>query len=210
MEYKPASITVIAVLQLVFGGIGIFLDICGGVMALSGAQNWMMPTATGPNAANMKRMQEDIQKTMDSVPASHAVQIGNFGADFAISIIMIMSGVGLLRLRPWGRLLSIVYAVASIALKIFGAVYAMAFTIPAINGYLNSHNATAPEEQFAFSIMRMTAILPLIFQLVFMIYPIIVLIIMFRPAVAAAFRDAGMPNRHTDSPDRENPDYEER
>jgi hypothetical protein len=210
MEYKPASITVIAVLHFVFGGLGIILGICGGVMMLAGGQNWMTPTAPGPNAANMKRMQEDIKKTMEDVPASQAVQIGNFGADLAISIAMIMSGVGLLRLRPWGRILSIVYAVASIALKIFGAIYAMAFTIPAMNQYLNTHNPTAREDQFAFSIMRAATILPPIIQVVFMIYPIVVLIIMFRPAVAAAFREGGMPNRRIHPPEQENPDYEGR
>jgi hypothetical protein len=79
----------------------------------------------------------------------------------------------------------------SIALKIFGLVYAVAFTIPAFRDFLNTHAAETAEEQMVFGIMRMVAYLPPIFLLVFMIYPVVVLIIMFRPAIAAAFREGG-------------------
>ncbi len=145
---------------------------------------------------------------MESGPAFHAVQIGTVVIDLAISITMIVSGIGLLQLRPWGRLLSIVYAVLSIALKVFEAGYAFAFTVPEVNEFLKTHTASSPEEQFAFSFMRILAIGSPIVQLVCMIYPIIVLVIMFRPSVAAAFRKAGEFQGHGDrSPSRE-ADYE--
>jgi len=201
MRERPLPILPIAVLHFVFGGFGLLCGICGGVMLLSGGQTWMAQTSGGYNSPKVKRMQDDIQKTMDDVPASHAAQIGSFTADLAISITMIVSGIGLLQLRPWGRLLSIVYAVASIVLKIFGAIYAMAFTIPALYGYLDTHPATVPEEQFAFTMMRMVTIAPPVVQVLSMIYPIIVLIIMFRPSVVEAFRaDGGSPdNQHQSS-----------
>jgi hypothetical protein len=151
----------------------------------------MTPTQTGPQAAEMKQMQDEMQKAMESAAGSQAVQIGTVVADLAISIIMIVSGIGLLQLRPWGRSLSILYAILSIALKIFEAVYAFAVTGPLINEFINTHTATGPEQQFMFTVMKMVAIIPPIIQLVCMIYPIVVLIIMLRPAVVAAFRDGG-------------------
>lgn len=156
----------------------------------------------------MKQIQEELEKSMESGPAFHAVQIGTVVIDLAISITMIVSGMGLLQLRPWGRLLSIVYAVISIGLKLFEAVYAFAYTIPEVNEFLKTHTASSTEEQFAFSFMRMLAIGSPIVQLVCMIYPIIVLVIMFRPSVAAAFRsDGGFQGHRDQSPSGEG-DYE--
>jgi hypothetical protein len=136
----------------------------------------------------MKKIQDDLQNTLKSGPAYEGVQIGIVAADMALSITMIVSGIGLLQLRPWGRLLSILYAFSSIALKIGAVVYALLFTVPALNEYLATHTATSPEEQFAFSIMRLAAIAPLTIQSIAVIYPIVVLIIMFLPSVRAAFR----------------------
>lgn len=191
MRERPLSIMPIAVLHFVFGGLGLLCGICSGIQLAGGGQNWMTPTPTGPQAAEMKQMQEEMEKAMESA-ASRAVQIGTAVADFVISIIMIVSGIGLLQLRPWGRSLSILYAILSISLKIFEAVYAFAVTGPTINEFINTHTASAPEQQFMFNIMKMAAIIPPIIYLVCMIYPIVVLIIMFRPAVAAAFRDGGL------------------
>jgi hypothetical protein len=195
----------IAVLHFVFGGLGILCGICSGIQLAGGGQNWMTPTPTGPQAAEMKQMQDEMQKAMESAAGSQAVQIGAVVADLAISIIMIVSGIGLLQLRPWGRSLSILYAILSISLKILEAVYAFAVTGPIINEFINTHTASGPEQQFMFSVMRMVAIIPPIIQLVCMIYPIVVLIIMFRPAVVAAFRDGGSATT-VDRPSDEEPE----
>jgi hypothetical protein len=194
MRERPLSIMPIAVLHFVFGGMGILCGLCSGIqLAGGGGQNWMAPTPTapGPQADEMKQMQDEMQKAMEN-SASRAVQIGSVIVDLAISIMMIVSGIGLLQLRPWGRMLSIIYAILSISLKIFEAVYAFAVTKPTIDHFLETHTASAPEQQFMFTVLKMVAIIPPVIQLVCMIYPIIVLIIMFRPPVVAAFRHGGL------------------
>ncbi len=199
MRDRPLSVTAIAILHFVFGGLGILIGICAGVMMLAGGQNWITGSGgPGANQANMQKLQEDLQKAMESGPAYHAVQVGNLAVDLAISIIMIVSGLGLLQLRPWGRTLSILYAILSITHKVFGVVYAVVFTIPVLNNFLDSPAATGPEEQMAMTIMRMVAIFPPIVQVLCMIYPIIVLIIMLRPAIATAFREGGSPEHQRD------------
>src|SRR6516162_6539589 len=140
MRERPLSIMPIAILHFVFGGMGILCGICSGIqLAGGGGQNWMTPTPTGPQAAEMKQMQDEMQQAMESAGGSHAVQIGTVIIDLAISIIMIVSSIGLLQLRPWGRLLSIVYAILSISLKIFEVVYAFAVTKPIIDNFLEAH-----------------------------------------------------------------------
>jgi hypothetical protein len=205
MQYKPASITVIAVQQLVFGGVGILFGICTGISMAVGGQNWFYQSGgADPNQAEMMKLQKDLQNAIESGPAYQAVQVGELTANLALSIAMILSGIGLLRVRPWGRLLSIIYAGVSIALKILGMVYSLAFIIPAFTNFLDTHEGHSPPEQMVLNFMRIVVYFPPIFYLVFMIYPIIVLIIMFRPAVSEAFREGGTPSRHT------NADYEER
>ena len=199
MRERPLSIMPVAILHFVFGGMGIVCGICSGVQLAGGGQNWMTPTPTGPQAAEMKQMQEEMQEAMESAGGSHAVQIGTVIIDLAISIIMIVSGIGLLQLRPWGRLLSIIYAVLSISLKIFEVVYAFAVTKPIIDKFLEAHTPSIPEQQLMFNVMKMVTIITPIIQLVCMIYPIIVLIIMFRPPIVAAFRDGGQSTKIDDA-----------
>src|SRR5262245_6550476 len=106
MQERPLSITTIAILHFVFGGLGILFGICGGITlaAGGGSQNWFMSSG-GPSANQdqMQKMQQDLQKAIEGGPAYQAVQIGNLVLDLAISVTMIVSGVGLLQLRPWGR-----------------------------------------------------------------------------------------------------------
>lgn len=120
VQEKPLSITVIAILHFVFGGLGIVFGICGGIgLALGGGRQtyFFHSGGTAPNQVKVEKTQEDLQKALESGPAHEAIQVGELVLDLALSIAMIISGVGLLQLRSWGRLLSMVYAVSSIASK---------------------------------------------------------------------------------------------
>ena len=187
MRQIPVVVTVIAVLHFVFGGLGLVGDLCAGGMLLAGGGN-MFAGFGGGQTPQQQQFQDEMQKATESGPAYKVVQYGQIVLDLVVSLTMIISGIGLLQLRPWGRHLSIVYALLSIALKLFGVVYTLAFTLPAINEFLRSHQPSGPEEQMFLSFMRIFSLFPPILGLVFMIYPIAVLVIMFRPSIAAAFR----------------------
>jgi hypothetical protein len=191
MREKPASITVIAILQFVFGGFGIIGGICGGVMMAAGGQNMNFFSgggAPGQNQAHMEQLQKEMEAAMTETPAYQVVQITELTVELGLSLAMIASGIGLLQLRPWGRQLAIIYVVVSIGSKILNSAYVLIFTIPAFNSFLQTHSPNGPEEQMIFTMMRMIVYFPILYYLVCMIYPIIVFIIMFRPAVVAAFR----------------------
>src|SRR5260370_8081234 len=116
MRERPLSIMPIAILHFVFGGLGIFCGIRSGISLAGGGQNWTFTSPTGPNADKMKQIQEELEKSMESGPAFHAVQIGTVVIDLAISITMIVTAIGVLQLRPRGRLLSTFYALLIIPL----------------------------------------------------------------------------------------------
>jgi hypothetical protein len=194
MQERPLSITAIAILQFVFGGLAL---LCGigegaGLLVGGGGQKWFASSG-GPGADQDKvdKLADDLEKAIESGPAYQAVQVGSLVIYLALSVAMIISGIGLLQLRPWGRLLSIGYALADIALTAFRLVYAVAFTIPAFRDLVNKHPVETAEEQMVIGVMGMMAYLPPILELVWMIYPVIILIIMFRAANAAAFQEEG-------------------
>ncbi len=95
--------------------------------------------------------------------------------------------MGLLKLRPWGRYLSIIYAFLSIAIKVFAVIYVLAFTLPVLNELMRTHQQATPQGQMMINIMRMIPIMSAVMPIVYMIYPIIVLIIMLLPSTTAAF-----------------------
>jgi hypothetical protein len=181
----PARVTVIAILHFVFGGLGVVQGICAGGMMASGMNQMLI--SGGPQGTRQRELFQEMQAAIESAPGYHLSQYTSLAGDLLISIIMIVSGVGLLRMQPWGRSLSILYATLSIALKIFALIYALGFSMPAINKFIEMNPQSAQEVQLLFTMMRMITIMTPIFLLLYMIYPAIVLIIMLMPSTKAAF-----------------------
>jgi len=190
---RPTSVTVIAILHFVFGGLGLLMDTCTGAMLAAGGTG--MFARAGQAGRPQELLQDMTRYVEENTPAAQAAQYGELAVDLVISILMIISGVGLLQMRSWGRALSIVYAVLSILLKLVIAVYAVAFRIPAVNEFISQHPNLKPDEALVLSYGKLGAVAGPIFDVLFMIYPIVVLVIMLRPSIAAAFRGepTGLP-----------------
>jgi len=193
---RPASVLVIAILHFIFGGFGLLCGAISTAQNLAGGQAGFMAGMQDPKQVEMqKEMEKEMQQKL---PNAKTVELAETGAGLFLSVLMIAGGVGLLRLAPWGRTLSILYAVLSILLKIAGAIYAFGFMLPVMREILPKHmaaqmaNQPGPANQQAQDMalkmtdFMLTAIPVLV--LLMMIYPIVVLIIMLRPKVAAAFR----------------------
>src|SRR5262245_15705505 len=101
LPQRPTSVTVIAILHFVFGGLGLLLGLCGaGIVAAGGGSAFpFQPPAQGQQAKQL-----EYQKEMQAAMAgSQGSQLGQLGADVAISVLMILAGIGLMKVRPWGR-----------------------------------------------------------------------------------------------------------
>jgi hypothetical protein len=185
----PASLTVIAILHFVFGGIGVLQDTCAGAMMVAGINQMLVPGSSSPRGTPQFAFIHDMQLAMERIPAYQLAQCVNLGGDLLISMIMIVSGIGLLRLRIWGRFLSILYAILSIAIKVFAVIYTVAFTLPAFNEFLDAHRQSAPEVQMMITMMTIITVVTPVVTVVYMIYPLVVLIIMLLPSTRAAFNE---------------------
>jgi len=97
-------------------------------------------------------------------------------------IALLAAGIGLLRLKPWGRVLSIAYAIFAIVYGIAGTAMNMVFvTQPLIH---EAQQQSGPESAAAIG----GAIGGSIGGCFGLIYPILLLIFMTRPKIVAAFQ----------------------
>jgi hypothetical protein len=177
---------VIAIFQFLFGGLGLVTDICAGVQSAGGGQAFMMG---GPQGAQQQNLAKDFETFIaEKVPYHKAVNFTLLGLDVLLCVVMLASGVGLLQMQPWGRLLAIFYAGLSILLKIVTVIYTALAIIPIIQEFTGPLSKKGQEQAVMATALEIGTYASAVLPVVFMIYPIIVLIVMLRPSIAAAFR----------------------
>src|SRR5262245_3197957 len=135
---RPNSVLVIAILQLVFGGIGLLCSVLSGAMHVAGAGRFQ--ANAGPQRGGSQRLQaemEELRKQRE--PAWQPAYNGfNMGVSLVDSCLMVIGAVGLLQMRPWGRWLTIVYAVISIITNLVSAAYTFAVEGPMMRDIMDT------------------------------------------------------------------------
>jgi hypothetical protein len=167
--YRPTSVTVFGILNLVFAALGL----CGvafGVFAL-------VILANLPEGEMPPNPQLDLLEN----PGYQAYTYAMIGLNSISSIVLAIAGIGLLKLQSWGRGLSIGYGVYAIVMQLIGLVVAYIFIVqPAIE-------AAVPGNPQAQGQMIGSAVGGVIGGCFGLIYPVLLLIFMFRPNVKTAF-----------------------
>ena len=178
---RPTSVTVFGILNIVFAVIGM----CGvAVTAAQPAIQQAMEQAAKDNGQEVK--QDPVQKLLAADPKVRLIGNISTGSGVVVTLVLLISGGALLLMRPWGRTLSIVCAVYDILSKIALSALSFWFIQSALEGQ-EEVPAEIPvgtlQGIFAFSFGC-----SLIFGLV---YPIVLLIFMFRTTVTEAFGVSG-------------------
>jgi hypothetical protein len=126
-----------------------------------------------------------------------------------LSILLIVSGIGLLRMQSWGRIMALVYGTVSILSHIAVLVCMVMVSVPVAQAFAEKMAAKGEQEKMMASLMQFGVYMGMAVPIISMIYPAIVLILMLRPSVAAAFRgeplptgDAAPPSEHIEEDDR--------
>lgn len=158
---RPASVTVFGVLNLVFGGLGM-LSLPFTILALTS------------NPTPPFQVADEIG----------LYQLWTF-VSLAISalglVALLASGVGLLRMRPWGRTLAVVYAALTVSTTLIAL--GMHWFFVAQPTFAQTVNDDSPEAMFA----RAGAIGGLVGGLIGLAFPVLLWFFMTRPRVLAAF-----------------------
>ncbi|HEV3236893.1 MAG TPA: hypothetical protein VGZ25_07885 [Gemmataceae bacterium] len=181
---RPAIIMVFAILHLVFGGLGIFIDICSGITQASGGAK----VFTVGNNPQQVEQQQTIQTTIeDRLPAYKAYMYGSLAVSFFLSTSLLVAGIGLLSMKPWARILSLVYAFVSLLEKIVRVIYSVMFLLPVYDEILTKL-AEDRNQPFLATGMKFGLILGVAMIFVTMIYPLAVLIAMLTSTARKAMQ----------------------
>ena len=214
-RYRPTPVFVIAILHLVGGGLGLFSSICGcgGLLMGSAFSSMSLPTVParpGQPAPPPPPGPADIMKFYnENVPGYQAFTIGSLAVSFLLDTMLLAGGIGLLNMRPWARVLSLVYAPISILNRLVAFLYQLVLVMPATEKLYAQNPVLANMSSF----MSITTGVGLFVNLLFIAYPITVLVILLMPSTAAAFRgeaptraeDLGDEDSYPDDPWREPP-----
>lgn len=120
---RPVSATVFGILNLVFG----ILGVCGNI---AGIGMFVLMTSDIIDA--------DTKQKMNLQQFDNPLYFGALSAQMVLngilSIVVIISGIGLLKFKPWGRKLANFYAIGYLILLVTGTAFNIFFTVmPAIN-----------------------------------------------------------------------------
>jgi hypothetical protein len=168
---RPTSVTVFGVLNLVFAALGL-CGLCFGVIPLLAMQS--IPNQP-PNPV-LELLQEN--------QAYYVFTIVSMALGFVATVALGLAGYGLLNMRPWGRHLSIVYAVYAIIAGIVGMIANWIWLIGPLMEQAGAAGA-GPEQAGAVG----GAVGGMFGGCIGMIYPVLLLIFMTRPNVVQAFHD---------------------
>jgi hypothetical protein len=201
----PTAVVVIAVFHFIIGGIGLLSGLCTGTALLAAGGDIGRLFAFNP------QMQEQIETQQrvvgERAPFYVGWQLEGAVVGLVLSVLLIAAGIGLLRLRPWGRTLSVVYAPLSILQTLFAVTYTYVYYLPAYNEAVRQTHYPTPQEA---EIARMTAQSMGVSMgfgfLIALAYPVIVLIIMLLPSVVAVFGGASARPEPEDYRDPLGPD----
>jgi fumarate reductase subunit D len=125
---RPTSITVLSILNIIFGSLGTLLYCCGGAGILF-MLSMLNSAGSDPQVQELKTMWQTLE---NNIPGWNAFLIGSMVAALITSVILLLSGIGLLNMKNWGRMLGLTYAVLAIIVQLGSIGYNMAVVNPAM------------------------------------------------------------------------------
>jgi hypothetical protein len=105
-------VTVLAILNLVLGGLNLFGLICGGLVVVL----MSIPATTG---------------LVESIPGFIPYIIITSALGTIMTVVLLVAGFGLLKMRRWARTACLVWAVYTILSTVAGGIYTFAVVQPA-------------------------------------------------------------------------------
>jgi hypothetical protein len=170
---RPTAVTVFGILNIGFAVLGI-------VGALASVMLFLAVGATSSNPV--------VQIIRDS-PAYAAWMKISIVLGVSVSAILLAAGIGLLQLKPWARIVSIIYSIYTIVMVLVGGVINCFFLVQPM--LQQAHQHQGPEATGAAIGGAIGGMFGSCFGL---IYPIVLLIFMTRANIVAAFQSSAPPS----------------
>ncbi|HEV2950375.1 MAG TPA: hypothetical protein VGX70_23545 [Gemmataceae bacterium] len=130
---RPVVVLVFAILNIIFGGLGTLGMCCVGIMVVFLGAIF----SSAPASANIPQLPTDVVVYFVIVIVSHLI----------LSLLLLVSGIGLLNMRAWARRGSIAYGVATIAISMINAPVYVAFVAPQMEKWQHAVQEEAQRQQ---------------------------------------------------------------
>lgn len=175
MLQEPGSIKVFGVLHLVIAGYGMLMGIISLVSTVF-FQGLSKSLATPRGVAGPSGAEQEMAM-MSYMNELKTYTYASLAFSFALAVMLIIAGIGLLKGREKGRVMSIRYAWASLAAKLIGIVMTVAIVMPATKRMTDTLYQGMPGgmANTMGSVMQYSQLFGL---LITCTYPIIVLVVM--------------------------------
>jgi hypothetical protein len=167
---RPAAATVFGILNILFGALGICSIPLTGMMLFAPMDKQM----TDQNPA-LKLMAENAGYKL--------FMMAGLGLGMIAVVVLIIAGIGLWQLKPYGRTLSIGYGIYGVAANVVGLLVNSMLLFPVL---LDKVNAAPPGPQQAGAYGGLIG--GIAGGCMGFVYPVLILIFMFRPNMVAAFK----------------------
>lgn len=202
---RPTAVTVMGILNIIFGSLGLLAMLC--LVMCFGIFISMTPDRDMPAGINPF-------KTMLNYPEIRYYFIVSGVVGLITSTILLIAGIGLLRMGNWARITSIGYSVFTILFQLATLFYNIGYFNPAMERWQRDYLERVAEWQRQRGGIGIPPQQPqnpmmnigggIIGAIVGMIYSIVLLIMMLQPHVSAAFTGRGAID---DARDRRDEDY---
>src|SRR5205807_2907635 len=118
---RPGAAVFFGVCNLVLGALGLIFYSCSGLMVVA--------LTSDPTGSVWVFLSHDV-RAFTPMAVAHVVM------SMLISLLLLISGVGLLGLHNWGRLLSLVCAILALLLNVWNVIFQVAFVGPAMQRFV--------------------------------------------------------------------------
>jgi hypothetical protein len=195
---------VLAILNFIFGGLGLLCGITGTIMVAGGLDRALSDIGKNQPGQVKGISYADINEQLAKrVPSYVTVQRTSAIIDLVASALLILSGLGLLKLRPWGQHLGFLYAIIQIPHKLLASIYGLVVVLPVTSVLMDDAMKNVPPGfqrqamEFGMNIGYASGLSGAILSPV---YPLLVIVILLLPSLRRALNPAQAPEMSSSLP----------
>ena len=178
---EPPSIKVFGIFHLIIAGWGIIGTIAGLVMMQFTDQFSKLMTITPPGATATGSSAQELA-VREYMNDTRLYTYFTYAFAMVLAVMLIIAGIGLLKRRESGRVMSIRYAWTSIGMKVIVLLALLTFMMPATTRYNEAMFSGMPGEMGS-TMNIVTQVTQVLSIFISCIYPIVVLIMMRKEKV---------------------------
>jgi hypothetical protein len=207
-------------MAIIYGSLFTLCGLCGVVsLAAQGATGQNIFVGNDPVQAQIQKQVQDALKR--DVPGYEASQVISGILTLVLSAAILIAGIGILSLRRWSRALGLVACVITIAVTAIQALYQAVYVIPVMSeAFRVILPLAAPQAgpqgaqalKFMETMMTLVAVFTVGLYVILAVYLGIIVILLLRSPVRAAFEaaeGAGWEDRFHDESRRTHDDEED-